>query len=772
MQTFAKSLTFAAAFLVARVAFAQATYQYVGNPFTYFSCGPSSDNTATMDCFNAPAPGNTHTSYTGTDHVTATLTFSSALPANLNYQDVTGFAGFVLTLSDGHQTLSTTTPRIGLIAKVSTDAAGQLTGPWLLVINLGNPANSGIASENEPPIQPFVQDTGTLACCDPTVSGNLAINLNAAGTWGGSASQNGLTSGAFTRVDQFDFVVQSDKISGGLKKSRASDGAGSQYGSNVAQAYFKPIILQSPSGPITLNNGPAAGAWSDSNLGSGSGRGLAFATFNGPPSGAIRVNAVLHGQINHDWFGLPDGTMDAGAQILVVDTKKFNDAISASGLTPAQFLMGAGTARSGIPPGTAFSNLSTALGGAVLSSGSAGIGPTTPFNTFLTIPVSTGLFTVTPGKAFTVIFDISAFSQVGGFIGWSAGTGTVDFVRTFEPASDMFTDSNGNPASGITVVGDSPTASPTSASITLSAGAAGLLAGATEILTATVTDTAQNPIPGAVVTFTVNTGPSTGVTGDAITDLNGKASFSYIGKGGAGTDVIQASIQTLTSNIVQVNWTLAPVPSVSSCNGTFNGTFNGNLTVKKGQTCVLLGGRINGNISQTGGSLSISNYIVAGNVEISGASTIFTGPSVTINGNVEIQNIQSGTAASQVCGTKVAGNLELQNSQAAVQIGGNSSCGGNWIVGNLEIQDNKAATTIIGNTVGGNLEDQNNTGPTHDSQQFCNQNSGVRGEFLDHRRRQHCGFEERPVRSVLECRSSDPGMIKSPGPGLVPHKIE
>jgi hypothetical protein len=46
----------------------------------------------------------------------------------------------------------------------------------------------------------------------------------------------------------------------------------------------------------------------------------------------MRVNAALHGQINHDWFGLPDGTMNAGAQILDVDTKKFNDDITATGL--------------------------------------------------------------------------------------------------------------------------------------------------------------------------------------------------------------------------------------------------------------------------------------------------------------------------------------------------------------------------------------------------------------------------------------------------------
>src|SRR5580765_7889275 len=71
---------------------AQATYNYTGNPFTFFSCGPNSSNTATMDCPNDPAPGNTLTSYTATDHVTATLAFSAPLAANLNYADVTSVA--------------------------------------------------------------------------------------------------------------------------------------------------------------------------------------------------------------------------------------------------------------------------------------------------------------------------------------------------------------------------------------------------------------------------------------------------------------------------------------------------------------------------------------------------------------------------------------------------------------------------------------------------------------------------------------------------------
>jgi len=166
---------------------AQATYQYTGNPFTFFSCGPSSPGPGTLDCPNDPAPGNTLTSYTATDHVSATLSFNTPLPANLSYQDVSTLSGFLLSMTDGHQNLSTATHPAGIIAKVSTDGGGNIIGPWLLVINVGNAADSGISSENEPPVLPFVQDQGTLACCDPTVTGDIALNQHAAGIWGSGA---------------------------------------------------------------------------------------------------------------------------------------------------------------------------------------------------------------------------------------------------------------------------------------------------------------------------------------------------------------------------------------------------------------------------------------------------------------------------------------------------------------------------------------------------------------------------------------------------------
>jgi PA domain/Secretion system C-terminal sorting domain len=62
----------------------------------------------------------------------------------------------------------------------------------------------------------------------------------------------------------------------------------------------------------------------------------------------------------------------------------------------------------------------------------------------------------------------------------------------------------------------------------------------------TLTYTLENngiPYPGYPVTFTVVSGPNTGETAiDVVTDVNGQATFSYIGDGGPGTDIIEANV--------------------------------------------------------------------------------------------------------------------------------------------------------------------------------------------------------------------------------------
>lgn len=83
--------------------------------------------------------------------------------------------------------------------------------------------------------------------------------------------------------------------------------------------------------------------------------------------------------------------------------------------------------------------------------------------------------------------------------------------------------------------------------------------GTNHTITATLQDSNGNPIANRTVTFQVISGPNSGANGTATTDASGKASFTYTGSGGPGTDQIQASFQnnqgqTILSNIVTKTW--------------------------------------------------------------------------------------------------------------------------------------------------------------------------------------------------------------------------
>lgn len=161
---------------LAMPAAAQAVYRYTGNPFTLFSCGPSIPGPGTVLC-STSAPTNPYTDYIATDAVSATLTLNAALPANRALADVSSLTGFQLSMSDGRHSVSNT-DAIGMIAQVATDASGNIS-QWRLIINTGGLDNGGIATQK----WDFVSDSGTLRCCDPTVSGDLARNSNLPGTW-------------------------------------------------------------------------------------------------------------------------------------------------------------------------------------------------------------------------------------------------------------------------------------------------------------------------------------------------------------------------------------------------------------------------------------------------------------------------------------------------------------------------------------------------------------------------------------------------------------
>src|ERR1035438_6007525 len=118
-------------------------------------------------------------------------------------------------------------------------------------------------------------------------------------------------------------------------------------------------------------------------------------------------------------------------------------------------------------------------------------------------------------------------------------------------------------------------------SLTLTPGAAQNPLGANHKLTATFTQAsttggAPTPIVGATVTFTVTSGPNTGVTGTGVTDVNGQATFTYTSSL-AGTDTITATAVdaasvTHTSNPATKQW-VGP-PTVTATPRTNRGCYD------------------------------------------------------------------------------------------------------------------------------------------------------------------------------------------------------
>jgi hypothetical protein len=165
-------------------------------------------------------------------------------------------------------------------------------------------------------------------------------------------------------------------------------------------------------------------------------------------------------------------------------------------------------------------------------------------------------------------------------------------------------------------------------------------------------------------------------------------------------------------------------PGNSCNNGEINGTIDRNVTVSAGQYCrytnpceikgnltinggsVYLNCAVDGNLTENAGTLVLGpSAHVFGNVEISQKSAFTIGPAVTIDGNLEIQHLPNTLPQpGAVCGTRVKGNLEVQNNRSSIEIGETSpqqNCPGNTISGNLVCEGNNPVPTSGSNKVSG-----------------------------------------------------------------------
>jgi hypothetical protein len=149
--------------------------------------------------------------------------------------------------------------------------------------------------------------------------------------------------------------------------------------------------------------------------------------------------------------------------------------------------------------------------------------------------------------------------------------------------------------------------------------------GGTHTVTAKAESTGGTPVPGATVAFTILTGPNAGQTGTNTTGANGLATFTYADTGGVGQDTIQATIGTLSSNIVEANWTPITISAAfTAANKVYDGTTAASVT-----GCTLTGvlagdtGAVTCNFSAA--AVSFADPNVANGIPVSGLGFTLAG---------------------------------------------------------------------------------------------------------------------------------------------------
>jgi hypothetical protein len=91
---------------------------------------------------------------------------------------------------------------------------------------------------------------------------------------------------------------------------------------------------------------------------------------------------------------------------------------------------------------------------------------------------------------------------------------------------------------------------------------------------------------------------------------------------------------------------------------------------------------------------------------------------------LQVSNLPASTFQDQICNATVKGNLQVQSSAAAIDIGG-PNCGSDSVGGNILLQNNSATTSISGDTAKGNIQVAGNTGMTSVSGNSVNGNIQV-----------------------------------------------
>ena len=256
--------------------------------------------------------------------------------------------------------------------------------------------------------------------------------------------------------------------------------------------------------------------------------------------------------------------------------------------------------------------------------------------------------------------------------------------------------------------------------------------GGSHTVTAKAESTGGTPVPGATVNFLILTGPNAGLTGTGTTGAAGTATFTYNGVGGVGTDTIKATIGTLSSNIVEMNWTpVSVVVNFTAANKVYDGGVAATITGcsiagvlpadAAGVTCNFAGATAtfvdpivgNGKVV-TGSGFAMAgakagNYLIAA-INSTTANITKRDASVTANGGTKVYGSADPALTASAIGFLPADGITLSETRVAGEPIGNyattaTAAGaalGNYNVtyvgGNFSITAKAATVTANGGT--------------------------------------------------------------------------
>lgn len=140
----------------------------------------------------------------------------------------------------------------------------------------------------------------------------------------------------------------------------------------------------------------------------------------------------------------------------------------------------------------------------------------------------------------------------------------------------------------------------------------------------------------------------------------------------------------------------------TSCDGWIGSDTVDGLVVPQGDTCILAGTSVQGNIFvEEWGTLLATGVSVDGNIQARGAFRVEVGGDSSVGGSIQV--FRSRQADIQA--VEINGNLQLNDNWSSL------SASDNRINGDLQAFDNRGGLWIAGNTIGGNLQCRSNDPP-------------------------------------------------------------